>query len=383
MAKNERTLDSINIENSSYAIEAKGLAWRLRLLRDNVFYRRYILANAKYAYAALFGFSPGLSKRRILAFVWGVLSKIAARVKWGERALKFPFKLYFMLRFLCGKVDMPNFAISLTTKCTMRCKGCISMMQYFDSGTHCTCTLSGVKASLDALFRIVDSVQRVRVLGGEPLLHKELAQVVRFLRESPKVRTVDLVTNATLEFKEDVLEALEGTHKARVTISDYSASPGLAIPLRQEAILASLKKHNIAYLIAYSGEQNPWFDMGRIYKRGRSKEDIVRNYRACLENYGCPNYNNVISSEGVKDASLAPAGAAFICPPASALARLKGFAEFQGDFIDFATATKGRVIEFYAQDYFKACDYCHNMWEEKRFIAPAVQTKETLSVSEV
>ena len=213
-------------------------------------------------------------------------------------------------------------------------------------------------------------------------MHKDLAQVVSFLRESPKVKSFDIVTNATLDFKEDVLEALKDARKAWVTISDYSASPNLAVPLRKESIIASLKEHKVRYFVSSGDGQNRWWDPGRICKRNRSQEDVIRNYRSCLMNYAYPNCNSVMSAECAKDSSLAPLGAAFICATASALSRLKGLREFEGDFIDIAAATKERIIGFYAQDYFKACDCCQDMWEEKRYITPAVQTRDVFSVEQ-
>ena len=375
------TEDAVTTEDAERTGGNRGLAWRLKVLQNEVFYKRYITRNIKHAYGHLFGFNPKLNGS-LLALMWRAAHKVARNVKAGESLLRFLLKLHFVARFLRGKVDMPYIEVVVTTKCTLRCEACGAMMQYFSKETHYTCTLSGIKASLEALFRIVDSVLQVRIIGGEPLLYKDLAQLVRFLRESPNVRAIDLVTNGTLDFSEDVIEALAGSHKAHVTISDYKRSPNLPVPLRQESVIAALEKRGIAYELHLSAENSAWWDSGRIYKRGRPKEDVIKNYRACLANYVYPKCTSVMSSEGAKDANLAPAGAAFICAVASSLSRLKGLKEFEGDFIDLATASKERVIEFYAQDCFKACDYCQNMWDEKRFVTPAVQTKEVFSVEE-
>lgn len=76
-------------------------------------------------------------------------------------------------------------------------------------------------------------------------------------------------------------------------------------------------------------------------------------------------------------------GQIFICPIASSLSRLKGTDEFRGDFIELdSTLTKQKILDFYAQDFFKACDYCHDMWEYhgKIQIPIAIQTKKVLKV---
>ena len=308
--------------------------------------------------------------------MWRALRKVGLHAKWLESALKFLLKLYFIARFLLGKVDMPSFELVLTTKCTLHCAACANMMQYFSKDTHYTCTLDGIQASLAALFKSVDSVRTVRVLGGEPLLHKELPQVIRLLRESPKIKSFDIVTNGTIEFGEDVLDALEGTPKPVVSISDYRPTPNLKAPLHQDSIIARLKERKIPVSIHRNDEGKPlWHDPGKIYKRGRPKEEVIENFRLCM--HGCVS---MMTSEGAKDSSLAPLGAIFVCPVASSLSRLKGLAEFEGDFIGIAGARKERFLEFYAQDYFKACDYCHDMREERRYIPVAEQTKEIFDV---
>ena len=312
------------------------------------------------------------------------LQKIAANANWFRKLAKFTlgsyYLLYYIVRFLRGKVDMPYVEISLTTRCTLRCEACAAMTPYFSKDTHYTCTLDGIQESLSALFKVIDSVQRVRVFGGEPLLFKDLAQVVLYLMASPKVRAFEIVTNGTLDFKKDALDALEGSRKARVIISNYKNSPNLKIPLRHESIASSLNERKIPYSLYLGDRESPWYDPGRIYKRGRPKEEIIKNFRACVMNYIAPANSWVMSSEGAKDSSLAPLGAVFCCGIPALLSRLKGLDEFEGDFIDIAAATRERIIDFYAQDYFKACDYCCNKWEEKRFIPVAVQTTETFSV---
>ena len=93
-----------------------------------------------------------------------------------------------------------------------------------------------------------------------------------------------------------------------------------------------------------------------------------------------------LSPSGVanaKSTNTHSAGQIFICPIASSLSRLKGNDEFCGDFIELdSTITKQKILDFYAQDFFKACDYCHDMWKYhgKIQIPIAIQTKKVLRV---
>ena len=183
------------------------------------------------------------------------------------------------------EVHIPYFELVLTTRCTLRCKSCYNLMQYFSPQNAYTCTLQGITAALDALFSVVDSVKRVRIIGGEPLLFKDIAKVALYLDREPKVKFFDIVTNGTIKPKDDLLEVLANSQKCNVSISDYSLSPNIKVPLYYEQIIATLKAHNIGYYVIWQGANARWWDPEKIYKRGRSKEDIIKNFKSCL--MGC------------------------------------------------------------------------------------------------
>lgn len=233
-------------------------------------------------------------KRNPLKIVYLVpfyaLSKIMCAKFW-ER--KYPY-----WRIKCGKVDMPYFELVLTTRCTLRCESCNNLMQYFDSKNAYSCTFDGISAALDALFAVVDSIGRVRIIGGEPLLFKDIAKVVAKLDNEPKVKSFDIVTNGTIKFNDEILNALSESQKCSVCISDYSKSPNLTRKLYQREIIKSLKSRKIAYSFVFGSEDDRWFEPGKIYKRNRSKADIIRNFKSCLmpcvsvmSNESIPNAN--------------------------------------------------------------------------------------------
>lgn len=76
---------------------------------------------------------------------------------------------------------------------------------------------------------------------------------------------------------------------------------------------------------------------------------------------------------------LAPKGAIFVCAAASSLSVLKGLEEFEGDYIDLMDETD-RFLEFYAQDFYKSCDYCQDYSKPSEKILAAIQTREVLRI---
>lgn len=340
-----------------------------KYLENDIFIQRYIKPNISW-YASYLTGKRGIS--RVFKIPYAALMK------------KFFLKSYFEKRVLEGKVDLPYLELVLTTKCTMRCESCNNMMQYFSPQKQYASTLKGIKTSLEVLLSKVDSIARVRIMGGEPLLFKELPELVEHLESLDKILTFSLVSNGSIDFSEDLLNALKNSKKLRkITISDYLLSPNLKIKLKQESILKNLKVFNIPYSLDSSGENAKWSSPGKIYKRNRPKEKIVENYHSCL--MPCVS---LMSAEGIRNEegklkenahALAPKGAIFVCPVASSLSRLNGLEEFEGDFINLEDE-KQRFLDFYVQDFFKACDYCHDMKNPSIPIPVAVQTDEILEL---
>ncbi len=209
-------------------------------------------------------------------------------------------------------------------------------MQYFSSKNQYTCTLDGILESLDCLLKNVGSIQRLRIIGGEPLMFKDLPQLVAELEQRKKVRSFDILTNVAIDFKEDLLQAIKKAKKFRkVSIFDYSAS----------------------FLTG-----GIWYKVEKVYKRNRTKEEIVANFHAC--GMSCVSLMSGDTRENVRtNESKASAGrrAIFVCPVASSLSKLKGIDEFSGDYIALENGNlRDRILAFYAQDFFKACDYCQD-----------------------
>ncbi|HFU4819842.1 TPA: hypothetical protein ACH55D_000533 [Campylobacter lari] len=199
--------------------------------------------------------------------------------------------------------------------------------------------------------------------------------MIDYLDVQKKILTFSLVTNATIDFKDELMKKLKKSNKVRkITISDYKRSPNLKIPLKQESILRKLKENKIPFSMDSSGENSTWSDPEKIYKRGRSKEDIIKNYRNCQ--MPCVS---LMTSEGLNDKTLAPNGAVFVCPISSSLSRLKSLEEFNGDFINLDD-NRERILEFYTQDFYKSCDYCRDYSKAIKKIPIAIQTDKVLKL---
>ena len=212
-------------------------------------------------------------------------------------------------RLWCGKVDMPYFEVVLTTRCTMRCESCGNLMQYFSSKNQYTCSIEKILETLNAIFEVVDSIGLVQILGGEPLLFKDIVKVVERLDKEPKVKAFGIVTNGTIKPKEDLLMSLSKSKKFCFNISDYRSSPNLKVKLHYKEIIALLESYNIPHNMMFENEPlKSWWDFGKIYKRNRDKNGNIKNFRACSKFMVC---YSVMSNEGLDKISNTIGGGGF------------------------------------------------------------------------
>lgn len=263
--------------------------------------------------------------------------------------------LYFRIRKILGKVDIPQFDLVLTTRCNLNCESCNNLMQYFRSSPskHFKTDFVTISNTLDTLLNKVDSVQNIYVLGGEPFLSKDLPEVLKYLGSKEKIKKVVIVTNGTIKVSQEIASIIRSYDKITVEISDYSSSPNLTKKLYHKELLSMGIK---AVLRKW-----PWFNIGAKFKRNRSREGIIKNFRDCA----------------LPCCQLLPGIGFFVCPISAGIAKLKGLKEVEGDYLKIdGNLTKKKILDFYSKDFIKSCDYCPDMGEEKYEIPVGLQTKD-------
>jgi organic radical activating enzyme len=132
------------------------------------------------------------------------------------------YSLFYHLQKMTNKLPLviPYLELCVTPRCTLRCRHCANLMQYYPSELSKDYPLEKLCASLENFIACVDSIISLRILGGEPLLHKGLPALLRYARGSGKVGRISVVTNGTLLPDDDTLLAMKET-RAVMYISNY------------------------------------------------------------------------------------------------------------------------------------------------------------------
>lgn len=185
--------------------------------------------------------------------------------------LENPFRV---LKAIAGRdLYISHIDVVITTVCTLKCYGCGALMDHYKHPGHVE--LDAVISSLECILSTVRYINRVHILGGEPLCYPHLFEVLEFLSKNDKVKEVVINTNGTLLFKDQKVLDLMHKPKYIVEISDY----GTFHAKKVGALIRQLEENHIRY--KRNEMLSTWVDFGGFDKRGRSDKELRKIFSEC------------------------------------------------------------------------------------------------------
>lgn len=121
------------------------------------------------------------------------------------------FVVWFRRAVMHRKPVLYHFEVHITDHCNLNCKGCA----HFSNLCPPTfADLDEFSADMDRMAELFSAVKQIYLLGGEPLLHPQVADFVRAARASFPETRIYLMTNAVLvtRMNEEFWTALAETH---------------------------------------------------------------------------------------------------------------------------------------------------------------------------
>ncbi len=170
--------------------------------------------------------------------------------------------------------------ITLTERCTLKCRKCAHGCYAVDNRTAKDLTLQQVYKSADSFFSKVDFAKEFVLIGGEPLLYKDLAQAIIYIGEKyrEQMGIFSITTNGTIVPSEEVLHACR-QYNVLFRISNYAKQlPWLRE--RHKRLTETLERFQISYVLGK--EERLWMDYGFEYlDRGQKEEELTAIFDAC------------------------------------------------------------------------------------------------------
>ena len=243
----------------------------------------------------------------------------------------------------------------LTTKCTLNCNGCSALMNYYNK--RCDINIDKNIESLKKVVSVCDSINQLRLLGGEPLLYNNLYELLTYINKQDKIKRATIVTNGTLIINDDrIINILKG-NRFDVFISDYGKNS-----TKKEELIKQLVDNNIKFEIGR--EESLWRDYGDLTNRGRKEKALKDQFANCK-----------IMCTSILDGKI------HHCPRSSHGTNIKRIPLRNQDYIDLLDNNldeKELKKELYAflfkyVPYVEACNYCNSGTKELNTILAGQQ----------
>ncbi len=248
---------------------------------------------------------------------------------------------------------------SITEKCSLKCEQCAHLMQYYEAPKHADTKM--LLHSLDRLDEVFDSILELHILGGESLTHPDFFDIVAYAQQKETIKSVYIVTNATILPDKDQLNALDKS-KLFFSISDYGVHSKNIEELCQ--LLTTL---GIEYQRTPMKE---WLICAIMPHQNRMPDELQTMYALCL----------------VRHCLMFIEGKLFHCAFLGNVHRLQAIPKNDIEYVDLLLETNTReqtrqeVKQYlYGNTYFRGCNYCQGRTvTEISPIPAAVQTKTPL-----
>ena len=169
------------------------------------------------------------------------------------------------LHDLLGR-PLRNLRLSVTDRCNLRCSYCMPEAEYVWLPRHDILQFEEMSTLIDVFVRA--GVDRVRLTGGEPLLRRDLPELIRMIARKPAIRDLALTTNGVMLAEYARPLHLAGLHRLTVSLDT----------LRADRFQALTRFDSLPQVLAGIDEAVNYFDgikLDAVIIRGTNEDELV------------------------------------------------------------------------------------------------------------
>lgn len=265
--------------------------------------------------------------------------------------------------YLFGKVYIEIAQISLTECCSLRCRKCAHGCFAVNQDVVKDLTIEQVYKSADSFFGKIDFIYEFVLIGGEPLLYRQLPEAIRYIgrRYREQIGIFSITTNGTILPDRETRKMCK-EYGVLFRISNYS----MTIPRLKDAykkLTDLLDEDGIAYEL--ETEEKEWMDYGFDYvNRNADTAGLINVFNGCKTPCREVRENRY-----------------YFCVMARSVSENMGFDVGNNDYLDLDALTgenyQREMLEFdlgYSEKgYLDMCNYCHGADAKKHPIPVAEQ----------
>lgn len=253
-----------------------------------------------------------------------------------------------MLYQLFNTTFMSLAQICVTERCTLKCKKCAHGC-YNVPITKADMSIEKVKKSADIFFSKVDYIHEFVLIGGEPLLYKDLTEAVEYIgsKYRNQMNLFSITTNGTIIPSQELINKCK-QYNVLIRISNYSGTIKKLEPqyAKLQRLLAS---NNVEFRLGK--KENEWMDYGfDYYQRKCTDEELIDVFDMCKT-----------PCHEIRDNKF------YYCVMARSVSDNLKYNIGEDDYLDFNKLTgdnwKRELVEFiigYSEKgYLDMCRHCH------------------------
>ena len=191
-----------------------------------------------------------------------------------------------------GKYILRQVVVCVTERCTLKCKNCSQLMPRFATPQDISTDI--ILKSIQTVMDGITYVQDVTLLGGEPLLNKDLPRICEAMgqhKEDGKIKAINIVSNATIVPNDDLLAVMK-KYGIMIMLSDYGK-----LSVNMARIQNECDKAGVQWRYAYFGGKNEeklqyWNELKSIERMNITQEEADKKFQDCNNVYDCNTIYN-------------------------------------------------------------------------------------------
>ena len=286
------------------------------------------------------------------------------KTEWPPERCKEQIELYIysvLAQRNKNKLSLNSIDLVLTEKCSLKCKDCSNLMQYYAKPIDED--FDNLILSLDKFLNNINYVREIRLIGGEPLIYKKVDLVIKKLLEYSNFETIHVYTNGTVVLKDEKMKCFQDK-KVLFKISDYGK-----ISRNVSKLESKLEELKIRYI---TEKITRWQDCAKIEKFNRDPVLNKHIFGNCCENQGLTLLH----------------GNLYLCPFSAHAENLKAIPEYREDKIDLKNLDSSQINKklrklYFDTEFLSACDFCNGRDHNVSKVEAAVQVKEPLKYNKI
>lgn len=243
----------------------------------------------------------------------------------------------------------------VTTRCNLNCRCCLNFYNAIKNPQDIN--FDDIKQHIDILFSKFDYLYSLHISGGEPLLAKNLSEMIYYIKNNYGNRIFDffVITNGTVMPNDRILEAIKSID-GHILLDNYGNHTKMN---KLESIKEKLILNKIKFDV---NSPRFWYDLDF----GTSDFRSLTNNELEIKKDNCQSFLHEFAE-----------GKIYACCYQK-YAHRAGLCDIENDaYLDIQYATKMEILEFRQgytkKGYVSSCKFCRGLGDSAKKILPALQ----------